>query len=76
MCATCFGIGKHMKHSFIVKHGEEKKWHECEDRKPKKKIDEDQGLIKMKLPANRRLTNFLASSLPCYFSKNTRWNIV
>ena len=30
----------------------------------------------MKLPTHRKLNHFLAASLPCYFSKNTRWNIV
>lgn len=30
----------------------------------------------MKLPAARRFMNFLACNLPCYFSKNTRWNIL
>jgi hypothetical protein len=29
----------------------------------------------MKLPSKRRFFHFLATSLPCYFSKNTRWNI-
>lgn len=59
-----------------MKHDDDKKWHECEDRKQKKKADEEQGLIRMKLPTHRRLNHFLAASLPCYFSKNTRWNIV
>ncbi len=34
------------------------------------------GYIRTKLKNSRRLTNFLASTLPCHFSKNVRWNIV
>ena len=30
----------------------------------------------MKLPLKRRFFHFLAASLSCYFSKNTRWNII
>lgn len=65
-----------MRHSFICKKVGEKKWKECEDRKGKKKWDSDQGLIRMKVPSCRRFMNFLSCVLPCYFSKNTRWNIV
>jgi hypothetical protein len=42
----------------------------------KKKLDSDQGFIRIKLKNSRRFTNFLAATQPCYFSKNTRWNII
>lgn len=76
LCENCFKLGRHIKHSFICKYGAEKKWRECEDRKMKKKLDSDQGFIRIKLKNARRLSNFLASTLPCFFSKNTRWNII
>ena len=76
LCEYCFRQNKHIKHSFIWKQERDKKWRETEDRKAKKKADSEQGLIRMKLKGTRRLTNFLAASLPCFFSKNTRWNIV
>lgn len=65
-----------MRHSFICKYSNETKWRECEDRKGKKKFDLEQGLIKIKLKTSKRLYNFLAATLPCYFSKSTRWNII
>jgi hypothetical protein len=65
-----------MRHSFISKCGGDKKWKECEDRKPKKKADGEAGLIRIKLKTAHRLHSFLAATLPCYFSKNTRWNII
>lgn len=42
----------------------------------KKKLDADQGFIRMKLPGYKRLYNFLACAYPSYFSKNNRWNVV
>lgn len=30
----------------------------------------------MKLPSHKKFYNFLACTLPSYFSKNNRWNIV
>ena len=58
------------------KKKKEKRWRECEDRKLKKKMDADQGFIRTKLKNSKRLSNFLAATLPCFFSKNTRWNII
>ena len=42
----------------------------------KKKMDAEMGYIRVKLKNSRRLTNFLAATLPCFFSKSIRWNIV
>ena len=76
LCESCFKVGKHIKHSFICKSASDRRWHESEDRKMKKKIDSEQGLIRVKLKNSRRIYNFLAATLPCFFSKNTRWNII
>ncbi len=42
----------------------------------KKKADSEAGYIRIKLKNSRRLYNFLAATLPCFFSKNIRWNII
>lgn len=39
-------------------------------------MDSEQGLIRIKLKNSHRLSNFIAGSIPCFFSKNTRWNII
>lgn len=38
-------------------------------------MDSDLGYVRIKLKNYRRWYNFLACSIPCYFSKNTRWNV-
>lgn len=75
LCTACFNYNRHIRHSFIVRRGGSKKWTFAEDRPQKRKLDEQQKLIRVKL-TDSKFYNFLACTLPCYFSKNTRWNIL